>query len=269
MSALRQILGCCQNLALHILLLSLYLQDCTIIIETLNNEPTLVQVLLNLVSSNVQVRHVVLLAERAKVWDRLAESGLHLKHIEQCLTADLCCMRPEQDVLTGLDLHLVSKSDGLLKVKVLKESLCELSEAVWVGILLTEDHWEGNLLQSIILKDWHMHFGFEVLNLWLVCASAKEECGNHVSHEVLASQLDHILVGVSKVGPISEEGGKHSVGGLWGKTVDKRPVEQIGSLVEHSHWALSVSALKHVFELADGGEFSALSWLVENDHTSQ
>ena len=67
MSALRQILGCCQNLALHILLLSLYLQDCTIIIETLNNEPTLVQVLLNLVSSNVQVRHVVLLAERAKV----------------------------------------------------------------------------------------------------------------------------------------------------------------------------------------------------------
>jgi len=46
-------------------------------------------------------------------------------------------------------------------------------------------------------------------------------------------------------------------------------VEEEGSLVKHTHWALSVSDLEHVLELSHGGQLSALSWLVEDDHASE
>jgi len=103
-------------------------------------------------------------------------------------------MWPQKDILTSLDLHLVSEGNGLIEIEVLEESLCELGEGVGVSLLFSNDHWKGNLLDGIVLEDWHVDLGLEVLDLWLVGTPSKEESDDHVSHQVLASELNNVEI---------------------------------------------------------------------------
>ena len=90
-----------------------------------------------------------------------------------------------------------------------------------------------------------------------------------MAHQVLAAQLNHIEVGVAKVGPVGKHGSEHAVGVLGSEAEDEGPVEQVASLVKHAHWALSETRPDHVLDLADGREFSALTRLLELDIASE
>ena len=88
-------------------------------------------------------------------------------------------------------------------------------------------------------------------------------------HEVLGTQLDHIQVGISEVLPVSKQRSEHSIRVLGCKGEHERPVQEPAGLVEHAHGALCESRPNHVFDLSDGGQFCALTRLLELDFASE
>ena len=112
-------------------------------------------------------------------------------------------MGAQENVLTSFGLHLVSKSDSILKFKVLKKSFCELSETIGVSLLLSQDERESNSLKGVAVKRGKLYARLVSLYTWLIVGSAQKECCNHVSHQVLRAQLNHVEVRVSKVDSIS------------------------------------------------------------------
>ena len=88
-------------------------------------------------------------------------------------------------------------------------------------------------------------------------------------HEVLGTQLDHIQVGIAEVLPVSEQRSEHAICVRGCEGEHERPVQEPAGLVEHAHGALCESRPNHVFDLSDGGQFGALTRLLELDFASE
>ena len=198
------------------------------------------------------------------------QSSLHLKHVQEGLSADLRSVRSQKDVLACLLLHLVGKSDCFVELEVFEQGLSEPSEAVRVVLLLSENERQGDVLQCVRLQ-WRDLDSCRLANLdvRLVIGPAKQEGSDHVPHQVLTAQLNHIEVRVAKVGSIGQHGCKHAIGVLGSEAEDKGPVEQVARLMKHTHWALSETRPDHVLNLADGREFGALTRLLELNVASE
>lgn len=88
------------------------------------------------------------------------------------MTADLSGMWSKQNVLTCLGVHLICKCNCLFKVKVFKKRGGELSKAVGIGVFLSLDQRQGNILEGIALEAGNLDLVLELLQFWLVCAPA-------------------------------------------------------------------------------------------------
>lgn len=149
------------NLSFHIELVALDLQNRGITLASLRQKESLLgHVLLDLFKSDISETNIVSLAERSQTLRLPRESSLHLKDVEECLSSDLTSVGSQQDVLASLKLNLVSKSDSLLEIEVLEQSLREECERVRVGVLLAEDQRESNRLQRVVLKEGELDAGF-------------------------------------------------------------------------------------------------------------
>ena len=168
-------------------------------------------------------------------------------------------MRPQQYILAGLKFHLVSQPDRLLKLKVLKQRLRELSERVRVGLLLPHDQRQSNRLQSVVLQQRELHTGLIGLRSWLVVGAAQKECSHHVPHQVLTSKLNHVQVPITEVLLVGQHRRKHPICVLGGERKHQRPVQKPAGLMQHAHGALGEPSPNHVLDLTDRGELGALT----------
>ena len=150
---------------------------------------------------------------------------MHFIDVKECLAADLASVWSKQDVLASLLLHLVCQGNGLLKLEVLEQRLRELSEAVRVGVLLAHDHWQGNSFERVCLQQGELDPAVTGLRPGLVVGASEQESSDHVSHQVLRAQLNHVEVGVTEVGSVGQQRGEHSIGVRGREREDKRPVE--------------------------------------------
>lgn len=87
-------------------------------------------VLFNLLKGNVGVCDVVGLAKLGQTLRLASQTRLNFVHVEECLSADFAGVWAQEDVLTGLLLHLVCQSNGFFKLKFFEQGLCELGKAV-------------------------------------------------------------------------------------------------------------------------------------------
>ncbi len=133
-------------------------------------------------------------------------------------------MGAQQDILTSLLLHLVSKSDGFIEIKVLQKSLSELSKTVGVGVISSKDERQRDGLQGICLQKRELDARFASLRSWLIVRASEKEGCDHMTDQVLSSKLDHIEVTVSKVLSIGKKCGKHSIGVCSSEGENERPV---------------------------------------------
>ena len=86
------------------------------------------------------------LAEFSQTLRFPGETSLNFEDVKKGLSTDFTRMGAEENILAGLYLHLVGKSDGIFELKVLQESLSELREAVGIRVFLTDDERECDRL---------------------------------------------------------------------------------------------------------------------------
>ena len=98
----------------------------------------------------------------------------------------------KQDVLTSLVCHLVCKLDSKIEIKFLEQSFSELREAIRVNFFFLHDYWKSNLWKGVHWQRVDLLLCELSFWLWLVVTPAKEEGSNHVAHQVLRSELDHV-----------------------------------------------------------------------------
>ena len=184
------------------------------------------QVLIDFFDSLIKVGNVDLLNKLGQVHGLARQSGLHLKDVQKGLSAYLRSVRSQKDILACLLLHLVGKSDCFVKLEVFEQGLGEPSEAIRVVLLLSENERQCDVLQCVRLQWRDLHScRLANLDVRLVIGPAKQEGSDHVPHQVLTAQLNHIEVRVAKVRPVSQHGSEHTVGVLGSEAEDKGPVE--------------------------------------------
>eukprot|EP00354_Favella_ehrenbergii_P003987 CAMPEP_0170459942 /NCGR_PEP_ID=MMETSP0123-20130129/6467_1 /TAXON_ID=182087 /ORGANISM="Favella ehrenbergii, Strain Fehren 1" /LENGTH=254 /DNA_ID=CAMNT_0010724705 /DNA_START=657 /DNA_END=1419 /DNA_ORIENTATION=- len=97
----------------------------------------------------------------------------------------------------------------------------------------------------------------------------QQEGGDHVPHQVLRSQLNHVQIHVAEVGAVGEKSGEHAVGVRGREGEDEGPVEEPARVVQHAHGRLGKARPDHFLDLADRGQLSALTALLKLNLASE
>lgn len=173
--------------------------------------------MLDFFESDLGVGDVVGLAVVVQIRGLPGQTGLDFVDVQESLSTDLTSVRAQQDVLAGFLLHLISKSDCLIEIKVFEKSLSELSEAIRVVFLLSKDQRQGQCLQSISLELGKLNATLASLRSGLVVRATEQESSHHRAHQVLGAQLNHVQVGVTEVLSVGQKGSEHAIRVLGGE----------------------------------------------------
>lgn len=85
-----------------------------------------------------------------------------------------------------------------------------------------------------------------LLRLGLVLASAQQEAGDHVPHQILIAQRNHVEVGLPKILGVGKQRCKKAIAALSREAKNEHPVKKPLRLVKHLHWELAVASLDDV-----------------------
>ena len=85
-----------------------------------------------------------------------------------------------------------------------------------------------------------------LLRLGLVLASAEQEAGNHVPHQILIAQRNHVEVGLPEILGVGKQRGKKAIAAFSREAKNEHPVKKPLRLVKHLHRELTVASLDDV-----------------------
>ena len=116
------------DFAFDIELVALDLDHLLALARLLDNQAHLGQVRVDLRERLVHKLDVVLFAEGFEVVSLLEKSALNFKHVQKCGTSQLLRVGSQQNVFICFLFDCVSQLARSIEIKLVKESLCELSE---------------------------------------------------------------------------------------------------------------------------------------------
>ena len=85
-----------------------------------------------------------------------------------------------------------------------------------------------------------------LLRLGLVLASAEQEAGYHVPHQILIAQRNHVEVGLPEILGVGKQCGKKASAAFSREAKNEHPVKKPLRLVKHLHRELAVASLDDV-----------------------
>ena len=85
-----------------------------------------------------------------------------------------------------------------------------------------------------------------LLRLGLVLASAEQEAGYHVPHQILIAQRNHVEVGLPEILGVGKQCGKKAIAAFSREAKNEHPVKKPLRLVKHLHRELTVASLDDV-----------------------
>ena len=88
-------------------------------------------------------------------------------------------------------------------------------------------------------------------------------------HQVWVAESDNVEIGFSKSLSVGQKRREQAIAALSGEAVDKDPVKQPLSLVEHLHREIAEAAFDDVLQLSDRDLLDALTLLAVEDFTCE
>ncbi len=80
----------------------------------------------------------------------------------------------------------------------------------------------------------------------MVLASAEQEAGYHVPHQILIAQRYHVEVGLPEILGVGKQCGKKAIAAFSREAKNEHPVKKPLRLVKHLHRELTVASLDDV-----------------------